>query len=62
MQYTEEKLGTSEKTELDQQYESLAEKCDKAKLYTEKVVNRAVSVLEPNPSLSTLCFVLMMKE
>jgi len=50
VQYTEEKLGTSDKTELDEQYEELAEKCDKTRMYTERIVNRTMSVLEPNPN------------
>jgi len=58
VQYTEEKLGTSDKTELDEQYEELAEKCDKTKLYTEKIVNRTMSVLEPNPNFQMADFVL----
>lgn len=49
VQYTEEKLGTSEKTELDAHFESQAQRCDKTKLWTEKFLTRIEGVLTPNP-------------
>lgn len=49
MQLTEEKLGTSEKTELDAQFENLAEKSDLTRQWTEKLVRDTVAVLTPNP-------------
>ena len=49
-QYAEETIGTAEKTELDAQFESLAERADKTKLWTEKIVAKTESVLQPNPS------------
>ncbi|XP_077286986.1 SH3 domain containing GRB2 like, endophilin-B isoform X2 [Arctopsyche grandis] len=49
VQLTEEKLGTSEKTELDAQFESLAERSDLTKQWTERLVKNTESVLTPNP-------------
>lgn len=46
---TEEKLGTSEKTELDSHFEMLAERADSAKKWTEKILGDTESVLIPNP-------------
>lgn len=48
-QLTEEKLGTSEKTELDSHFEMLAERADSAKKWTEKILGDTESVLIPNP-------------
>ncbi|KAG1710446.1 Endophilin-B1 [Nymphon striatum] len=50
VQYTEEKLGTSEKTELDAHFESLALRSDTTKQWTEKILMKAESVLTPNPN------------
>lgn len=49
-QYTEEKLGTSEKTELDAHFDGLALRSDRTKHWTERLVTRTDSVLQPNPS------------
>ncbi|CAH1961672.1 unnamed protein product [Acanthoscelides obtectus] len=49
VQLTEEKLGTSEKTELDGHFENLWERADNTKNYTEKIVRNAEAVLIPNP-------------
>ncbi|XP_071449685.1 endophilin-B1 isoform X2 [Hetaerina americana] len=49
VQLTEEKLGTSIKTELDAQFEHLAERSDATKLWTEKLVWDTEAVLTPNP-------------
>ena len=49
LQFTEEKLGTSEKTELDGQLETLQKRCDTTKLWTEKLVRDVDQVLTPNP-------------
>lgn len=49
VQLTEEKLGTSEKTELDAHFENLAERADITKLWTEKIVSDTSVVLTPNP-------------
>ena len=48
-QLTEEKLGTSEKTELDSHFETLAERADSTKKWTEKILGDTESVLIPNP-------------
>lgn len=49
VQMTEEKLGTSEKTELDAHFENLAERADITKLWTEKILKNTEAVLTPNP-------------
>ncbi|KAJ9583641.1 hypothetical protein L9F63_022022, partial [Diploptera punctata] len=49
VQLTEEKLGTSEKTELDAHFENLAERSDTTKLWTEKILRNTEAVLTPNP-------------
>lgn len=49
VQLTEEKLGTSEKTELDAHFENLAERSDQTKLWTEKLLSDTEAVLTPNP-------------
>ncbi|XP_015919824.1 endophilin-B1 isoform X2 [Parasteatoda tepidariorum] len=50
VQYTEEKLGTSEKTELDAHYDGLALRADRTKHWTERLVSRTDAVLQPNPN------------
>ncbi|XP_075213447.1 SH3 domain containing GRB2 like, endophilin-B isoform X1 [Lycorma delicatula] len=49
VQLTEEKLGTSEKTELDAHFENLAERSDITKQWTEKILRDTEAVLTPNP-------------
>ncbi|XP_066949931.1 endophilin-B1 isoform X5 [Macrobrachium rosenbergii] len=49
VQYTEEKLGNAEKTELDGHFESLSLQAESARTWTEKLVTGAESVLIPNP-------------
>ncbi|KAE8742672.1 hypothetical protein FOCC_FOCC011801 [Frankliniella occidentalis] len=49
VQLTEEKLGTSERTELDAHFENLAERSDATKLWTEKLLSDTEAVLTPNP-------------
>ncbi|XP_049822807.1 endophilin-B1 isoform X2 [Aethina tumida] len=49
VQYTEEKLGTSEKTELDAHFENLWDRAENTKNFTEKIVRNAEAVLIPNP-------------
>ena len=51
-QFTEEKLGKSERTELDAQFDELARKTDKIKGCTEKFVKDTEAVLVPNPGKS----------
>lgn len=47
-QLTEERFGTSEKTELDAHFEHLAERSDSTKLWTEKILGNTEAVLTPN--------------
>ncbi|GLV37844.1 Endophilin B [Carabus blaptoides fortunei] len=49
VQLTEEKLGTSEKTELDAHFENLSDRADITKQWTEKIVRDTEAVLTPNP-------------
>lgn len=49
VQLTEEKLGTSERTEFDTEFEKLAEKAECTKNWTDKIVRDTESVLIPNP-------------
>ncbi|XP_069961054.1 endophilin-B1 isoform X1 [Cherax quadricarinatus] len=49
VQYTEEKIGSAEKTELDGHFESLSHQADSARHWTEKMLVGAESVLIPNP-------------
>ncbi|XP_015040818.1 endophilin-B2 isoform X3 [Drosophila pseudoobscura] len=49
VQLTEEKLGTTERTEYDLHFQNLAERADVTKAWTEKLVKDTESVLIPNP-------------
>ncbi|XP_063932140.1 endophilin-B1 isoform X2 [Zophobas morio] len=49
VQMTEEKLGTSEKTELDAHFENLWDRADNTRNWTEKLVRNTEAVLIPNP-------------
>ncbi|XP_017045336.1 endophilin-B2 isoform X6 [Drosophila ficusphila] len=49
VQLTEEKLGTTERTEYDVHFQNLAERADVTKTWTEKIVRDTESVLIPNP-------------
>ncbi|XP_030566455.1 endophilin-B1 isoform X1 [Drosophila novamexicana] len=49
VQLTEEKLGTTERTEYDMHFQNLAERADVTKTWTEKLVRDTESVLIPNP-------------
>ncbi|KAH8421067.1 hypothetical protein KR222_009701 [Zaprionus bogoriensis] len=49
VQLTEEKLGTTERTEYDLHFQNLAERADVTKSWTEKIVRDTESVLIPNP-------------
>ncbi|XP_018496499.1 endophilin-B1 [Galendromus occidentalis] len=51
VQYTEERLGTAGRTELDAHFESLAQRSDDTKHWTERLVSKAEAVLEPNPNV-----------
>uniref|UniRef100_A0AAX7UL41 Endophilin-B1 n=1 Tax=Astatotilapia calliptera TaxID=8154 RepID=A0AAX7UL41_ASTCA len=50
VQFTEEKLGQAEKTELDAQFENLISRADCTKHWTEKIYRQTEVLLQPNPS------------
>ena len=49
-QYTEEKLGKAERTQLDPHLVTLETKTDNMKNLTEKLKNNSAAVLVPNPA------------
>nr|XP_008167430.1 endophilin-B2 isoform X7 [Chrysemys picta bellii] len=51
VQFTEEKLGQAEKTELDAHFENLLAKADCTKNWTEKILHQTEVLLQPNPSV-----------
>ena len=51
-------MGTAERTEFDGHFDSLADRADKTKMWTEKLVSNTEAVLEPNPSEYLLSFCL----
>ena len=53
MQYTEEQLGKTEKTEFDARFDSLLERADHTKQWTEKLLKHTEAVLQPNPGKLT---------
>lgn len=50
VQLTEEKLGTSEKTEMDAHFEHLSDRSDCTRTWTEKIVRDTEAALIPNPA------------
>ncbi|KAL3042087.1 hypothetical protein OYC64_020105 [Pagothenia borchgrevinki] len=50
VQFTEEKLGQAEKTELDPHLENLISRADSTKNWTEKILRQTEALLQPNPS------------
>ncbi|XP_019396300.1 PREDICTED: endophilin-B2 isoform X2 [Crocodylus porosus] len=50
VQFTEEKLGQAEKTELDAHFENLLARADSTKNWTEKILRQTEVLLQPNPS------------
>ncbi|KFQ79600.1 Endophilin-B2, partial [Phoenicopterus ruber ruber] len=50
LQFTEEKLGQAEKTELDAHFENLLTRADCTKNWTEKILRQTEVLLQPNPS------------
>ncbi|XP_041854696.1 endophilin-B2a isoform X4 [Melanotaenia boesemani] len=50
VQFTEEKLGQAEKTELDAHFENLISRADCTKHWTEKILRQTEVLLQPNPS------------
>ncbi|XP_043843611.1 endophilin-B2 isoform X3 [Dromiciops gliroides] len=51
VQFTEEKFGQAEKTELDAHFENLLARADSTKNWTEKILRQTEVLLQPNPSL-----------
>ncbi|KAJ8300195.1 hypothetical protein KUTeg_021714 [Tegillarca granosa] len=51
VQFTEEKLGSAEKTELDAHFENLLQRADKTKIWTEKMLKQTEGLLQPNPNI-----------
>ncbi|XP_050389644.1 endophilin-B1 isoform X2 [Patella vulgata] len=50
VQFTEEKLGSAEKTELDAHFENLLQRAEKTRIWTERVLKQTEAVLQPNPN------------
>ncbi|XP_060248571.1 endophilin-B1 isoform X2 [Meriones unguiculatus] len=50
VQFTEEKLGQAEKTELDAHLENLLSKAECTKVWTEKIMKQTEVLLQPNPN------------
>ncbi|XP_039111669.1 endophilin-B1 isoform X6 [Hyaena hyaena] len=50
VQFTEEKLGQAEKTELDAHLENLLSKAECTKIWTEKIMKQTEVLLQPNPN------------
>ncbi|XP_036892679.1 endophilin-B2 isoform X5 [Sturnira hondurensis] len=50
VQFTEEKLGQAERTELDAHFENLLARADSTKNWTEKILRQTEVLLQPNPS------------
>uniref|UniRef100_A0AAR2J406 Endophilin-B1 n=1 Tax=Pygocentrus nattereri TaxID=42514 RepID=A0AAR2J406_PYGNA len=51
VQFTEEKLGQAEKTELDAHLENLLVRAEATKHWTEKIMRQTEVVLQPNPNV-----------
>ncbi|XP_043843608.1 endophilin-B2 isoform X1 [Dromiciops gliroides] len=49
VQFTEEKFGQAEKTELDAHFENLLARADSTKNWTEKILRQTEVLLQPNP-------------
>nr|XP_004671840.1 endophilin-B2 isoform X6 [Jaculus jaculus] len=50
VQFTEEKFGQAEKTELDANFENLLARADSTKNWTERILRQTEVLLQPNPS------------
>ncbi|XP_075841827.1 endophilin-B2 isoform X7 [Microtus pennsylvanicus] len=50
VQFTEEKFGQAEKTELDAHFENLLARADSTKNWTERILRQTEVLLQPNPS------------
>lgn len=53
-QFTEEKFGQAEKTELDAHLENLLVRAENTKLWTERIMKQTEVLLQPNPSKTLL--------
>lgn len=51
VQFTEEKLGQAERTELDAHLETLLTRAESTKHWTEKIMKQTEVVLQPNPNV-----------
>ena len=51
LQFTEEKLGSAEKTQYDPQFENLCARADRIKFHTERILQNAEAMLQPNPAV-----------
>ncbi|KAL1022225.1 hypothetical protein UPYG_G00023910 [Umbra pygmaea] len=49
VQYTEEALGQAEKTQLDSRLESLLDRAESTKTWTDKIISQTERLLQPNP-------------
>lgn len=49
-QFTEERFGQAEKTELDAHLENLLVRAENTKLWTERIMRQTEVLLQPNPS------------
>ncbi|KAJ8003774.1 hypothetical protein DPEC_G00151860 [Dallia pectoralis] len=49
VQYTEEALGQAEKTALDSRLESLLDRAESTKTWTDKIISQTETLLQPNP-------------
>ena len=56
LQYTEEKLGQAERTEMEPEYQALEKKADLTKSYTEKIKNNTAAVIVPNPGKANMWY------
>ncbi|XP_052221215.1 endophilin-B1-like isoform X2 [Dreissena polymorpha] len=51
VQFTEEKLGSAEKTELDAHFENLLNRAEKTRVWTDKTLHATEALLQPNPNI-----------
>lgn len=55
LQFTEEKFGKAERTELDAHFESLLQRADKTEEHTKRILGSVEGYLQPNPSKHFVC-------
>ncbi|XP_053380775.1 endophilin-B1-like isoform X4 [Mercenaria mercenaria] len=51
VQFTEEKLGSAEKTELDAHFENLLNRSEKTRIWTDRTLKQTEALLQPNPNI-----------